>query len=99
LGAQGQWNGASIFWNAIVPNSMKKFLPTYEFIQDGQWLGTVSFDETLAPKFLPFSAMTESVPRDADAPWTDVIPGNVQAAIDAYLEKARFQVEAALALR
>jgi len=28
-----------------------------------------------------------------------VIPGNVQAAIDTFLEKAKFQVEAALALR
>ena len=34
-----------------------------------------------------------------EAPWTDVIPGKVQAAIDAYLERAKFQVEAALALR
>ena len=99
LGEQGQWNGVSIFWNAIVPKSMKKFLPSYELIQDGQWLGTVSFNESFKPKFLPFNAMTESVPRDAEAPWTDVIPGNVQAAIDAYLEKAKFQVEAALALR
>ena len=99
LGEQAQWNGVSIFWNAIVPDSMKKFLPTYELIQDGQWLGTVSFDESLTLKFLPFDAMTESVPRDADAPWTTVIPGNVQAAIDAFLEKAKFQVEAALALR
>ena len=43
--------------------------------------------------------MKESVPRDTAAPWTDVIPGNVQAAIDAHLEKAKFQVEAALTLR
>jgi len=50
-------------------------------------------------QFLPFDAMKESVPRDADAPWTDVIPGSVKAAIDAYLERAKFQVEAALTLR
>ena len=78
---------------------MHKFLPTYELIQDGQWLGTVSFDESLTPKFLPFNAMTDSVTRDAEEPWTTEIPGNVQAAIDVFLEKAQFQVEAALALR
>ncbi len=99
LGDQGQWNGVSIFWNAIVPESMKKFLPTYELVQDGQWLGTVSFDESMSPKFLPFEVMVDGIPRDAEAPWTDVIPGNVQAAIDAYLEGARYQVEAALAIK
>lgn len=99
LGEQNQWNGVSIFWNAIVPESMKKFIPSYELVQDGQWLGTISFDESLSPKFLPFEAMTDSVSRDAEEPWTTTIPGNVQAAIDAFLEKAKFQVEAALALR
>ena len=78
---------------------MKKFLPSYEFVQDGQWLGTVSFDDSLTPKFLPFDAMKENVSRDADEPWTTIIPGAVQAAIDAFLERARFQVEAALTLR
>ena len=99
LGEKGQWNGVSIYWNAIVPESMKKFLPTYELVQDGQWLGTISFDESLKTKFLPFEAMVDGVSRDAETPWTDVIPGNVQAAIDAYLEGARYQVEAALAIR
>ena len=99
LGDTAQFQGVSIYWNAIVPDSMKKFLPTYELIQDGQWLGTVSFDESFTLKFLPFDAMTESVSRDADAPWTTVIPRNVQAAIDAFLERAKFQVEAALAIR
>ncbi len=99
LGEQSQWNGVSIFWNAIVPEPMKKFIPSYELVQDGQWLGTISFDESISPKFLPFEAMTDSVSRDDEEPWTTTIPGNVQAAIDAFLEKAKFQVEAALALR
>ncbi len=99
LGKPGQFNGVSIYWNAIVPDSMKKFLPSYELIQDGQWLGTVSFDETLALRFLPFSSMTESTPRDDVSPWTTEMPGIVRAAIDSFLSVAKFQVEAALALR
>lgn len=99
LGAPSQFNGVSIYWNAIVPETMKKFLPTYELVQDGQWLGTVSFDESFNPKFLPFDAMTESVPRDADAPWTTELPGNVTAAVEAFLAAAKYQVEAALSLR
>lgn len=99
LGKPGQFNGVSIYWNAIVPDSMKKFLPTYELIQDGQWLGTVSFDEALSSKFLPFSSMTESTPRDDVSPWTIEMPGVVRAAIDSFQSVAKFQVEAALALR
>ena len=99
LGEQAQFMGVSIYWNAIVPETMKKFLPTYELVQDGQWLGTVSFDDSFAPKFLPFDAMVDSVSRDADAPWTAELPGNVKAAVDAFLSAAKFQVEAALAIR
>jgi len=99
LGKPAQFNGISIYWNAIVPDSMKKFIPTYELIQDGQWLGTISFDESFNAKFLPFDAMTASVSRDSEAPWTTNIPGVVTAAIEEYLSTAKYQVEAALALK
>ncbi len=99
LGKSAQFNGVSIFWNAIVPDSMKKFLPTYELIQDGQWLGTVSLDESFNAKFLPFEAMTDSVARDSDAPWTSTIPGVINAALEEFLSTAKYQVEVALALR
>jgi hypothetical protein len=99
LGNPGQFNGVSFYWNAIVPDSMKKFIPTYELIQDGQWLGTVSFDETYLPRFLPFASMTESTKRGDVSPWTTEIPGGVQAAINSFLGAAKYQVEAALALK
>ncbi|MFW9770033.1 MAG: hypothetical protein ACFFEM_14525 [Candidatus Thorarchaeota archaeon] len=100
LGDIGQFNGMSIYWNAIIPDGMKKFLPTYEFVDsEGQWVGTISFDDSFTPKFLPFEAMTESTPRDSDAPWTSVIPGAVQQAIDEFLAVAKYQVEVALAIK
>jgi hypothetical protein len=99
LGQPGQFAGTSFYWNAIVPDGLKKFIPSYELIRDGQWVGTVSFDQDITPSFLPFESMTADTPRDADAPWTKELPGAVQAAVDAYLEYARYQVEAALALK
>jgi len=99
LGKLEQFNGVSIYWNAIVPDSMRKFLPTYELVKDGQWLGTVSINEKFETKFLPFESMTESTSRDDLSLWTDDLPGSVQAAIDSFLSAAKFQVEAALALR
>ncbi|MHA2378301.1 MAG: hypothetical protein ACXADO_04550 [Candidatus Thorarchaeota archaeon] len=98
LGKGGQFNGMSFFWNAIVPEALKQFQPSYEVIRDGQWIGTVSFDRSLTPKHLSFDAMTESTPRDAEAPWTTEIPGDLKAAIEAFLEVARHQVEVALVL-
>lgn len=99
LGNPSQFNGISIYWNAIVPDSMKKFLPTYELIQDGQWLGTVSFDDSFTPRFLPFESMTDSVTRDADTPWTTVLPGVIKTALDEFLAVAKYQVEVALTLK
>ncbi|MHA2235709.1 MAG: hypothetical protein ACXABH_10295 [Candidatus Thorarchaeota archaeon] len=100
LGNLKQFNGMSVYWNAIVPESMKKFLPTYEIVDsEGQWVGTVSFDDSLTPSFIPFEAMTESTPRDADGPWTTELPGTVQRAVDAFLTEAKYQVEVALALK
>ncbi len=100
LGNQKQFNGMSIYWNAIVPESVKKFLPTYELVDsEGQWVGTISFDDSFTPKFLPFEAMTDDTPRDADAPWTAELPGTVQRAVDAFLAEAKYQVEVALAIK
>jgi hypothetical protein len=98
LGKPGQFNGMSFFWNAIVPDSLRKYQPTYEVIHNGQWIGTVSFDKALNPKYLPFSSMTESVARDAEEPWTTETPDDLRIAIDAFLAEARHQIETALVL-
>ena len=100
LGDPQQFNGMSVYWNAIVPEGMKKFLPTYEIVsKEGQWVGTISFDDSFNVKFLPFTAMTESTPRDAEAPWTAELPGELKVAVDAFLEVAKYQVEVALAIK
>jgi hypothetical protein len=100
LGDFEQFNGMSVYWNAIVPESMKKFLPTYEIVNaEGQWVGTISFDESFNVKFLPFTSMTDSTPRDAEAPWTTELPGSIKLAVDAFLGTAKYQVEVALALK
>jgi hypothetical protein len=100
LGEIGQFNGMSVYWNAIVPDGMKKFLPTYEIVDgEGQWVGTVSFDDTFTPKFLPFESMIVSTPRDSDSPWTTNIPGAVQQAIEEFIAIAKYQVEVALAIK
>lgn len=98
LGKPGQFNGTSFFWNAIVPDSLKKYQPTYEVIHNGQWIGTVSFDKALTPKYLAFTAMIESNARDAEEPWTSEIPEDLRHAIDAFLDVARHQIEVALVL-
>jgi hypothetical protein len=100
LGELRQFNGMSIYWNAIVPDGMKKFLPSYEIVDgEGQWQGTIAFDDSFNVKFLPFTSMTTSTPRDSDDPWTTDLPGPIKAAVDAFLETAKYQVEVALALK
>jgi hypothetical protein len=100
LGELRQFNGMSIYWNALVPDGMRKFLPTYEIVDgEGQWLGTISFDDSFNVKFLPFTSMTESTPRDSEDPWTTEVPGSIKLAIDSFLEAAKYQVEVALALK
>ncbi len=100
VGGPEQFNGLSIYWNAIVPEEMKKFLPTYEIVDgEGQWQGTISFDNSLNVKFLPFTAMTASTPRGAENPWITELPGAIELAVDAFLAHARYQVEVALALK
>ena len=100
LGESSQFNGMSIYWNAIVPDGMKKFLPSYEIVDgEGQWRGTISFDNDFNVKFLPFIAMSASIPRDSENPWTADLPGPIKLAVDAFLETAKYQVEVALALK
>ncbi|MFX0107472.1 MAG: hypothetical protein ACFE7R_04245 [Candidatus Hodarchaeota archaeon] len=99
LGAPNQFNGMSFFWNAVVPTEMTKFQPSYEVIEKGQWLGTVTFDDSLVPRYLSFEAMTEATPRGAEHPWTTEIPPDLQAAIDIFITEARQQIEVALILK
>ncbi len=99
IGLQHQFAGMSIYWNAITPDSMEQFLPTYEIISDGQWMGTISFNEQLESRFLPFSAMTESTPRGAVEPWTSEIPANIREALDEFIAVAKDQIEVALVLK
>lgn len=100
VGGPEQFNGMSIYWNAIVPEGMKKFLPTYEVVDgEGQWQGTISFDDSFSVKFLPFAAMAVSTSRDAEAPWTTDLPGAIKLAVDAFLAEVKYQVEVALALK
>ncbi len=99
LGAPGEFGGVSVYWNAIVPEGLRKFTPTYELIRDGQWLGTISFNEDMSMRFLPFEAMTAATPRDADDVWTADIPTDIKRAMDAFVSSSRYQIEAALALK
>ncbi|MFW9800569.1 MAG: hypothetical protein ACFFD9_09040 [Candidatus Thorarchaeota archaeon] len=99
LGKPEQFNGMSFFWNAIVPDSLGKFQPSYEVISKGQWMGTLSFDTSFTPRFLAFEKMTASTARDAEEPWTFDLPVEVKAAADAFIEAARLQIEVALELR
>ncbi len=99
LGQPEQFGGMSVFWVAIPCEEMTKFLPMYELIHNGEWIGTVSFNDDLEPKFLPKSAMTAETPRGAEDVWTTEIPDDVMTAINEFLDAARFQVEVALTLR
>ena len=99
LGQPGAFNGVSVYWNAIVPEQLKKFTPSYELIRDGQWLGTVSFDDDMNMRFLPFEAMTATTARDAEDVWTTEIPSDIKEAMASFVSSAGYQVEAALALK
>ncbi|MHA1903098.1 MAG: hypothetical protein ACXADL_00870 [Candidatus Thorarchaeota archaeon] len=99
LGKPDQFNGMSFFWSALVPDKMKKFEPMYEVISKGQWMGTISFDGSLTPRFLPFASMTDSIERDADGPWVSELPDDVNAAVEAFIGEAKAQIEVALAIK
>ena len=99
LGKPEQFGGMSFFWDAIIPEQMEKFQPMYEILYQGQWMGTVSFDESLTPKFLPFENMKDFATRDSEAVWTVDIPPNINTAVNEFVSVAREQIEVALALR
>lgn len=99
LGEPAQFNDHSVFWNAISPESMKRFTPTYELIYDGQWVGTVSVGADMGMRFLSFDAMTADTPRGAEDPWVTEMPSMIREAMDSFLLSARYQVEVALALK
>lgn len=99
IGKPSQFNKTSFFWDAIVPERIRKFLPTYELVKGGQWMGTLSFDRAMKPKFRPFSSMTGSTPRDADAPWSTQLPVDIKNAADEFLKVAKHQVEVGLAIK
>ncbi|MHA2372111.1 MAG: hypothetical protein ACXAEB_03780 [Candidatus Thorarchaeota archaeon] len=98
LGKPDQFNGMSFFWSAIVPDKMNKFEPMYEIVSKGQWIGSISFNESLTPRFLPFASMLDSTERDAEAPWVSELPEDVGAAVDAFVTGAKAQIEVALAI-
>jgi hypothetical protein len=99
LGKPAQFNGMSFYWTAHGPNSMVSFQPVYEIVKDGQWIGSISFDNDLSVRFLPFEAMKESVDRGSEDPWTDGIHDDLREAINQYIEVARYQIEVALQLQ
>lgn len=99
IGQPDQFAGMSIFWVSIPCKEMEKFQPLYELVNLGEWIGSLSFDSSLQPRFLPKAAMTADTPRDAENVWTTNIPDDVRAAIDAFLVEAKYQVEVAQAFR
>ena len=99
LGKREQFNGLSFYWNAIPAEGLKKFIPVYEIIKAGEWIGSLSYDESFTPRFLSKDLMTDSTPRDAEEPWTTDLPEDVKAAADAFLNEAKHQIEVALVLR
>jgi hypothetical protein len=99
VGKPNQFNETTFFWDAIVPTKLRKYLPMYELVKGGQWLGTLLFDGAMKMKFRPFSSMTGSTPRDLESPWSAQIPVEVKNAADQFLKVARPQVEVGLAVK
>jgi hypothetical protein len=99
LGKREQFNSMSFYWNAIPAEGLKKFIPIYEIIKAGEWIGSLSFDESFTPRFLSKDKMTASTPRDAEEPWTSDLPDDINAAADAFVSEAKDQIEVSLALR
>ena len=98
LGQPGEFNGYSIFWDAIIPESLQQFLPTYQLIKGGQWAGAVSVDDDLSIRYLAFDAMTEDVARNDTKPWTRDLPQEIEDAMNTFFETAEAHIEVALAL-
>ncbi len=99
LGEMDQFAGMSFFWDAIFPDEMSQFQPMYEIISEGQWMGTVSFDESMIPSFLSFKNMKDYTSRGSPEFWTSEISSEIKLAIDEFIKAARDQIEVALAIR
>ncbi|MHA2213808.1 MAG: hypothetical protein ACW992_11670, partial [Candidatus Thorarchaeota archaeon] len=100
VGKPLQFAQHSFFWVAIPSKEMTKLQPLYEIIDNsGQWIGSISFNEDLSPKFLPIGSMTAGTPRGAEEPWTLDLPAGLKAGADAFLKEAKEQIEVILALR
>ncbi len=87
------------FWDALVPDELRAYWPTYQLVQDGRWIGTLSLDEKMQAKFLPVTAMTPDSPKFDASRWGTDLPPDLQDALNTFLNTARPQVEVALALR
>ncbi|MHA1906446.1 MAG: hypothetical protein ACW98Y_04055 [Candidatus Thorarchaeota archaeon] len=98
LGKPAQFNGMSFYWTAVGPDSMIPFQPVYEVIKDGQWVGSISFNNELTARFLPFESMKEAVGRGVEEPWTSDIPADIEEAVNQYVTFAKGQIEVALLL-
>ncbi len=99
LGKPGQFGDYSFFWNAIFPEEMIPLAPTYEVIKSGEWIGTISFDDELNVRHLPFHKMKDGVPRGAEDPWQNEVSEDMKEAIDSFIESAREQIEVVLAVK
>jgi hypothetical protein len=99
VGPPNQFNGMTFFWTAISPEAMNKFRPMYELLRKGEWIGTLSFDNDMNVRFLPTRVTTGDTPRDSEEVWTNELPDDVRAAVDAFVNEVGFQVEVALAIR
>ncbi len=99
LGKPGQFGEFSFYWNAILSDGLKKFSPSYEVVKAGQWIGTVSINDDLSLRYLPFTSMQESTPRESDEPWTSEIPDDLRTAMQQFIEVAKPHVEVVLAIK
>jgi hypothetical protein len=99
LGKPRQFGDFSIFWNAILPDGLKKFSPSYEVVKAGQWIGTISIKDDYSLTYLPFDSMQESIARSSDEPWTEEIPDELRSVMEQFIEVAKPHVEVVLAIK
>jgi hypothetical protein len=98
LGKKEQFDGVSFYWDAIVPEELKPFRPTYELVKGGQWLGTLSIGNDWTLSFLPFEAMLHGRSWRERELWMRQIPQHLTGAISQFMEAAKQQIRAAMAI-
>lgn len=99
LGKPNQFNKMSIYWDAIVPDSLKPFQPLYEVIDEGKWIATVSYDRNMVPRFLPTESMVFGTSRSDSALWKEQASPGLTEAVNALAASAKHQIEVALVIR